>query len=182
MVTQAGRGARRRGRFSIIIRRVRFMARLLLEKLKRHTRHRKILLRNGGPNTKLCIEGVDGKFDLVSIDVYSIGASFFYESFNFMEGKNHQEFSVNDNAEKASCDYNSWSTLNSVTQSERCIYFRNVDESKYIAPKLSTSGEMAILSFKLSRGKQNNPPQFIISCSGDATFSQFNSNNMDILR
>lgn len=136
-----------------------------------------ILLQNGCASTTLKIEGIDGKFDLISIDVYDIGASFFYESFNFMEDDKHESFAGNGSALINACDNNiEGASFNTITQSEACVCFIDKDRSKYITPRLQIpQNGMAILSFRLSRGKYDFTPEFTILANGGAKLSPINS-------
>lgn len=139
-----------------------------------------ILLQNGCTLTTLKIEGIDGKFDLISIDIYDIGASYFYESFNYMETVKHESFSGNGSALISTCDnYLEGASFNIITQSEACVCFIDKTKSKYITPKLlvPTTGK-AILSFKLSRGKYDYEPKLTISSSGGILLSPINSISM----
>ena len=136
-----------------------------------------ILLQNGCTSTTLKIEGIDGKFDLISIDVYDIGASYFYESFNFMEDDEHESFSGNGMAQKNSFDNYNHIELNDIVQSEGCVFFRVNNYSKYRLLSLPTiNSDKAILSFKLSRGNQPNvTPSFTISSSEGVKFGPINT-------
>ena len=136
-----------------------------------------IFIQNGKADTRIKIEGIDGKFDLISIDVYDIGASFFYESFNFMEDDKHESFSGNGMAQKNSFDNYNHIELNDIVQSEGCVFFRVNNYSKYRLLSLPTiNSDKAILSFKLSRGNQPNvTPSFTISSSEGVKFGPINT-------
>lgn len=140
-----------------------------------------IFIQNGKADTRIKIEGVNGKFDLISLDVYDIGAGIFYESFNYMEGKKHEDFSANGNASLNNADNYTGGAIEFLTQVEGCVYFRDNDvdsndKSKYITPSIPVvSGGTALLTFKLSKQSMNSTPVFKITCSGGAKFGLINT-------
>lgn len=140
-----------------------------------------ILIKNMNAQTQLCIEGVNGRLELISIDVFSTNDFYFYESFNNMVATNHVEFGINSNetlAPSSKCD-NCTGSIEECRQSERCIYMYDYSTSKYITPPtVLSSGNMALLSFKLARKATATPSKLILSCDGEAKMSPFNTESL----
>ena len=131
-----------------------------------------ILLKNLTPNSKIIIEGTYGKFYLNTIKVFSIDDAIFYESFDYMSGRDLGEFYfVLDESKKATanlCDNSEGAVLINIYQSRKNIFIRYYGEStasSYVMPTVPLEEPCsALLSFRI--GHLNQDDNYLsLSCS-----------------
>ena len=140
-----------------------------------------IFIKDANPNTQLCIEGVDGRFYLVSFDIISIKSGYLYESFSNMEAGTEFDFNTSETTNLPThCDnFTGTAITEGIWQSKGCIYFRNLDTPGcYTTPPIAVShSSKAILKFKMAMDNNGSLPKLTLSCN-HGTFTQFNSTDL----
>lgn len=141
-----------------------------------------ILIKNANPNTQLCIEGLDGRFYLVSFDIISIKEGYLLESFENMKANTEFGFNTTETTNLvAHCDnYTGTIITEGIWQSKGCIYFRNVDNpGSYTTPPIAVgNSSKAILKFRMAMDANGYIPQLSLSCN-QGSFTQFNSTDLN---
>lgn len=141
-------------------------------------RHSAILLCNCVPSSRIKIEGISGKFFVVSIKVFAIDDAIFYESFSYMKGypkgAGHDEFDYkyqeSGKATNANCDNSGVSVLNNIYQAKENVFIANKSGniSSYVINCIPVETELdALLTFKGARYDLNSNGEIILLCSGD---------------
>gem|GEM_PF-4831626 len=139
-----------------------------------------ILIKNCSPNTRISIEGKGGKFQLISMKVFSIGSAVFYESFDYMVNATGGEFRGTGTATSSICDNTSLSTINACKQGQGSLYIDSESSAKssYSITSIPVDdGSKVLLQFKIANisDDQNG---LTITCDGSARMTAFNSNDV----
>lgn len=140
-----------------------------------------ILIKNCSPNTRISIEGKGGKFQLISMKVFSIGNAVFYESFDYMvNATTGGEFRGTGTATSSICDNTSLSTINACKQGQGSLYIdseSSANSSYSITSIPVDDGSKVLLQFKIANisDDQNG---LTITCDGSARMTAFNSNDV----
>lgn len=113
-----------------------------------------ILIQNCTPSSRVKIEGTSGYFFVVTMKVFAIDDAFFYESFNYVNGKGGNDGSyVPDGTiiEKKDCslfDNSLGASQQSVHLGNKCIY---IASTHYTTPTMNiVPAEESILSFRVA--------------------------------
>lgn len=127
-------------------------------------------IKDGGTDTRINIEGVSGKFSLVSICVITSDEGFFHEGFGNMSA--NKEFDIINNSASADhCD-NTNSLLSGIWQSEKCIYFPSSTSGNYTTPELSLHpNRRYYLFFNIAEDNNSNHPTFTLNCNNGCIIS-----------
>ncbi len=140
-----------------------------------------ILIKDCSPNTRISIEGKGGKFQLISMKVFSIGNAVFYESFDYMvNATTGGEFRGTGTATSSICDNTSLSTINACKQGQGSLYIDSESSAKssYSITSIPVDdGSKVLLQFKIANisDDQNG---LTITCDGSARMTAFNSNDV----
>ena len=131
-----------------------------------------ILIQNCTPSSRVKIEGTSGYFYVVTMKVFAIEDAIFYESFDYMKGRDIGEFYfILDDSKKATenmCDNSERVALTNIYQSRKNIYIRYQGESNasiYVMPTVPLREPCnALLSFRI--GHLNESGNYLsLSCS-----------------
>lgn len=125
-----------------------------------------IIIRNGGANTRLRIEGTSGKFYLHSINVMKTNEQLFHETFNNMIANSDFEL-TNILASNSQCD-NVGTIISDIWKSSKCVYFPSSTSGSYTTPEIPLHlNRRYYLFFNLAKDNSGiDRPKLSINCVG----------------
>ena len=142
-----------------------------------------ILLKNITPASKIKIEGIYGKFVLETIKVCAIDDAIFYESFDYMDGrdKDHEFYTSDTYTTSAKCDNSANTSIIGIKSSYKSIYLEDKNSEYKILSAPVEENSKVLLSFQIGYPSFTNYQKLAIFCSGDARITQLNSTDQNAL-
>lgn len=140
-----------------------------------------ILIKGCTSSTKIKIESTYGKFYLQTVKVYDIADAVFYESFNYMEYDNPDEFAYNgSDANPSLCDNYTGVEFTNTKLANNKIFFDN--SGSYKMPTIDIDNECdALLTFRITQ-IASGTHTLSISATGGAKMLPFNSTDYGDLK
>lgn len=141
-----------------------------------------ILIKGCTPSTKIKIESTYGKFYLLTMKIYDIADAVFYESFNYMEHNNSDEFAYDNNidADPSLCDNYIGVEFTKTKVANKKIHFAGA--GSYEMPTIDVEdGSKALLTFKIAQISSMSKHRISLESTGEVMMTDFNSTNTESL-
>lgn len=141
-----------------------------------------ILIKGCTPSTRIKIESTYGKFYLQTMKIYDIADAVFYESFNYMEYNNSDEFAYDNNidADPSLCDNYIGVEFTKTKVANKKIHFAGA--GSYEMPTIDVEdGSKALLTFKIAQISSMSKHRISLESTGEVMMTDFNSTNTESL-